>query len=132
MSAPLFTGCATALVTPFTREAPLDERALRRLIVMQADAGVDALVLLGTVPLAPVSVRPRAVTWTALDLPEPDTRCSRSVAERTVLPDSAERIAELSNHTQPLHTPRPVAKFCRSCPLVHDPEFLQVAVVTAS
>ena len=48
MSAPLFTGCATALVTPFTREAPLDERALRRLIVMQADAGVDALVLLGT------------------------------------------------------------------------------------
>ena len=57
---------------------------------------------------------------------------SRSVAERTVLPDSAERIAELSNHTQPLHTPRPVAKFCRSCPLVHDPEFLQVAVVTAS
>ena len=48
MSAPLFTGCATALVTPFTREATLDERALRRLIVMQADAGVDALVLLGT------------------------------------------------------------------------------------
>ena len=48
MSAPLFTGCATALVTPFTREATLDEHALRRLIVMQADAGVDALVLLGT------------------------------------------------------------------------------------
>lgn len=48
MSAPLFTGCATALVTPFTREGVLDERALRRLIAMQADAGTDALVLLGT------------------------------------------------------------------------------------
>lgn len=48
MSAPLFTGCATALVTPFTREGTLDERALRRLIALQSDAGVDALVLLGT------------------------------------------------------------------------------------
>ena len=48
MSAPLFTGCATALVTPFTREGTPDEPALRRLIALQADAGVDALVLLGT------------------------------------------------------------------------------------
>lgn len=48
MSAPLFTGCATALVTPFTREGSPDEPALRRLIALQADAGVDALVLLGT------------------------------------------------------------------------------------
>lgn len=45
---PLFTGCATALVTPFLPGGALDEAALRRLIAMQADGGVDALVLLGT------------------------------------------------------------------------------------
>lgn len=48
MSAPLFTGCATALVTPFTRDGALDVPALRRLIARQLDAGTDALVLLGT------------------------------------------------------------------------------------
>jgi len=48
MPAPLFHGCATALVTPFTPDGALDEAALRRLIAMQADAGMDALVLLGT------------------------------------------------------------------------------------
>lgn len=48
MSAPLFTGCATALVTPFTKDGALDEAALRRLIDRQLSAGIDALVLLGT------------------------------------------------------------------------------------
>lgn len=48
MPAPLFHGCATALVSPFTPDGALDEAALRRLIAMQADAGIDALVLLGT------------------------------------------------------------------------------------
>ena len=48
MSAPLFTGCATALVTPFTKDGALDEAALRRLIERQLSAGIDALVLLGT------------------------------------------------------------------------------------
>lgn len=45
-SAPLFTGCAAALVTPFTAEGTLDEAALRRLIALQND--MDALVVLGT------------------------------------------------------------------------------------
>jgi len=44
----LFSGCATALVTPFLPDGALDEDALRRLIRMQMNAGVDALVLLGT------------------------------------------------------------------------------------
>lgn len=48
MSIPLFTGCATALVTPFQPDGTLDEPALRRLINLQMDAGMDALVLLGT------------------------------------------------------------------------------------
>ncbi|MBP3655334.1 MAG: 4-hydroxy-tetrahydrodipicolinate synthase [Clostridia bacterium] len=45
---PLFTGCATALVTPFLPDGQLDLSALRRLIALQTDAGIDALVLLGT------------------------------------------------------------------------------------
>lgn len=47
-SNPIFTGCAAALVTPMTRGGSLDEDALRRLIDMQLDARMDALVVLGT------------------------------------------------------------------------------------
>lgn len=45
---PLFSGCATALVTPFLPDGSLDLDALRYLIARQIDAGIDALVLLGT------------------------------------------------------------------------------------
>lgn len=45
---PLFTGCATALVTPFLPNGQLDENALRHLIKIQVNAQIDALVLLGT------------------------------------------------------------------------------------
>ena len=48
MNTPLFTGCATALVTPFLPNGQLDEPALRRLLFMQLEAKIDALVLLGT------------------------------------------------------------------------------------
>ena len=48
LTLPLFTGCATALITPFLPDGSLDEPALRRLIAMQVEAGMDALVLLGT------------------------------------------------------------------------------------
>ena len=48
MNTPLFTGCATALVTPFLPNGQLDEPALRRLLFMQMEANIDALVLLGT------------------------------------------------------------------------------------
>lgn len=47
MNMPLFTGCATALVTPFLPNGQLDEPALRRLLFMQLEAKIDALVLLG-------------------------------------------------------------------------------------
>ena len=47
-ASPLFKGCATALVTPFLPDGMLDEAALRRLIAMQLDSQIDALVLLGT------------------------------------------------------------------------------------
>jgi len=43
-----FTGCGTALVTPFTRSGALDEAAIRRLVKRQIDGGVHFLVPCGT------------------------------------------------------------------------------------
>ena len=43
-----FTGCGTALVTPFTRSGALDEAAVRRLTRRQLDAGIHFLVPCGT------------------------------------------------------------------------------------
>ncbi len=44
----MFTGCGTALVTPFRTDQSLDEEALRRLVRRQVDAGIDFLVPCGT------------------------------------------------------------------------------------
>jgi len=43
-----FAGAGTALVTPFTSDGSLDERALRRLVKRQVDEGIDVLVPCGT------------------------------------------------------------------------------------
>lgn len=43
----IFTGVATALVTPF-RDGKIEYAALERLIIMQLDGGADALVVAGT------------------------------------------------------------------------------------
>jgi 4-hydroxy-tetrahydrodipicolinate synthase len=48
-----FTGCGTALVTPFTSDGSLDEPAVRRLARRQIDAGVHFLVPVGTTGEAP-------------------------------------------------------------------------------
>jgi 4-hydroxy-tetrahydrodipicolinate synthase len=47
MKQPIFTGCATALVTPFQNGLP-DEKALRRLIDLQIAGGCRALGIAGT------------------------------------------------------------------------------------
>jgi 4-hydroxy-tetrahydrodipicolinate synthase len=49
----MFTGCGTALVTPFRRDLSLDEAALRRLVRRQIDAGIDFLVPCGTTGESP-------------------------------------------------------------------------------
>ena len=49
----MFTGCGTALVTPFRQDGSLDEGALRRLIQRQIDAGIDFLVPCGTTGESP-------------------------------------------------------------------------------
>jgi len=47
MKLPLFTGCASAIVTPF-RDGAVDLNAFRRLLDWQIDGGVDAVVVCGT------------------------------------------------------------------------------------
>ncbi len=49
----MFTGCGTALVTPFRRDLSLDEDALRRLVRRQIEAGIDFLVPCGTTGESP-------------------------------------------------------------------------------
>ena len=44
----LFTGCATALITPFDQNGCFDKNAMGRLIEFQIENKIDALVALGT------------------------------------------------------------------------------------
>jgi 4-hydroxy-tetrahydrodipicolinate synthase len=48
-----FTGCGTALVTPFTTDGALDEPAITRLARRQVDAGIHFLVPCGTTGESP-------------------------------------------------------------------------------
>jgi 4-hydroxy-tetrahydrodipicolinate synthase len=48
-----FTGCGTAMVTPFQKDLSLDEEALRRLIRRQIAGGVNFLVPCGTTGESP-------------------------------------------------------------------------------
>jgi 4-hydroxy-tetrahydrodipicolinate synthase len=49
----MFTGCGTALVTPFRRDQSLDEVTLRKLVRRQIDAGINFLVPCGTTGESP-------------------------------------------------------------------------------
>ena len=49
----MFTGCGTAMVTPFRQDGSLDELALKRLVRRQIEAGVDFLVPCGTTGESP-------------------------------------------------------------------------------
>ena len=49
----MFTGCGTALVTPFRADLSIDESALRRLIRRQIEAGINFLVPCGTTGESP-------------------------------------------------------------------------------
>ena len=53
----MFTGCGTAMVTPFQRDGALDEGALRHLIHRQLAAGIDFLVPCGTTGECPTLTR---------------------------------------------------------------------------
>jgi 4-hydroxy-tetrahydrodipicolinate synthase len=49
----MFTGCGTAMVTPFGQGGALDEQTLIRLIHRQIEAGIDFLVPCGTTGESP-------------------------------------------------------------------------------
>ncbi|MGH9756740.1 MAG: 4-hydroxy-tetrahydrodipicolinate synthase [Candidatus Acidiferrales bacterium] len=53
----MFTGCGTALVTPFRRDSSLDEATLRKLVARQIEAGIDFLVPCGTTGENPTLTR---------------------------------------------------------------------------
>src|SRR5579862_4624073 len=49
----MFTGCGTALVTPFSKDGSLDEQSLRSLVRRQIEAGINFLVPCGTTGESP-------------------------------------------------------------------------------
>jgi 4-hydroxy-tetrahydrodipicolinate synthase len=53
----MFTGCGTALVTPFRRDLSLDEAAARKLVRRQIEAGINFLVPCGTTGENPTLTR---------------------------------------------------------------------------
>jgi 4-hydroxy-tetrahydrodipicolinate synthase len=53
----MFTGCGTALVTPFSGDLSLDEPTLRKLVHRQLEAGIDFLVPCGTTGESPTLTR---------------------------------------------------------------------------
>lgn len=53
----MFSGCGTALVTPFRKDQSVDEDALRRLVQRQIDAGIHFLVPCGTTGESPTLTR---------------------------------------------------------------------------
>ena len=53
----MFTGCGTALVTPFKQDLSLDEAATRRLVQRQIRDGIDFLVPCGTTGESPTLTR---------------------------------------------------------------------------
>jgi len=49
----MFTGCGTALITPFKQDGSLDEAAMRRIVDQQIAAGINFLVPCGTTGESP-------------------------------------------------------------------------------
>src|SRR6202158_4121014 len=66
----MFTGCGTALVTPFREDLSLDEIALRRLVRRQVDAGVHFLVPCGTTGETPTLTRTEQLQIVKITLEE--------------------------------------------------------------
>src|SRR5579864_857399 len=53
----MFTGCGTAMVTPFRQDLSLDEETFRRLVRRQIDAAINFLVPCGTTGESPTLTR---------------------------------------------------------------------------
>jgi 4-hydroxy-tetrahydrodipicolinate synthase len=66
----MFTGCGTAMVTPFRKDGSLDEATLRRLIQRQIEQGIDFLVPCGTTGESPTLSREEHVRVVAITAEE--------------------------------------------------------------
>jgi 4-hydroxy-tetrahydrodipicolinate synthase len=66
----MFTGCGTALVTPFRRDQSLDEPALRALVRRQIEAGINFLVPCGTTGESPTLTRAEHLRVVAIAIEE--------------------------------------------------------------
>jgi 4-hydroxy-tetrahydrodipicolinate synthase len=66
----MFTGCGTALVTPFRRDLSLDEETLRKLIQRQIADGIDFLVPCGTTGESPTLSRDEHLRVVAITVEE--------------------------------------------------------------
>jgi 4-hydroxy-tetrahydrodipicolinate synthase len=67
-----FTGCGTALVTPFQPDCSLDEAVLRKLVQRQIRGGVDFLVPCGTTGESPTLTRHEHLRVVEITLQEAD------------------------------------------------------------
>jgi 4-hydroxy-tetrahydrodipicolinate synthase len=66
----MFTGCGTALVTPFRHDSSLDEDTLRLLLRRQIESGIDFLVPCGTTGESPTLTRAEHVRIVAITVEE--------------------------------------------------------------
>ena len=70
----MFTGCGTALVTPFRSDGSLDEATLRRLVRRQIDAGINFLVPCGTTGESPTLTRAEHLRVVQITIEEADRK----------------------------------------------------------
>jgi 4-hydroxy-tetrahydrodipicolinate synthase len=66
----MFTGCGTALVTPFRTDGSLDEATLRSLVRRQIEHGIDFLVPCGTTGESPTLTREEHLRVVAITVEE--------------------------------------------------------------
>jgi 4-hydroxy-tetrahydrodipicolinate synthase len=65
-----FSGCGTALVTPFRKDLTLDEEAMRRLVRRQIAAGINFLVPCGTTGESPTLTQEEHLRVVAITIEE--------------------------------------------------------------
>ncbi len=66
----MFTGCGTAMVTPFRTDGSLDETTLRSLVRRQIEHGIDFLVPCGTTGESPTLTREEHLRVVAITIEE--------------------------------------------------------------
>jgi 4-hydroxy-tetrahydrodipicolinate synthase len=66
----MFTGCGTALVTPFKENGALDEASTRRLVKRQIEQGIDFLVPCGTTGESPTLTHDEHLRVVAITIEE--------------------------------------------------------------